>query len=228
MSNKITIAIDGHSSTGKSTVAKQLASKLGYVFVDSGAMYRAIAYYALRENLLNNNNLDINALVDSLDNLTISFAYNPQTAKADVYLNGENIEKHIRTLAVSNIVSNVAAISAVRKKLVAQQQQMGKEKGVVMDGRDIGTVVFPDADLKVFMTAAPDVRAQRRYKELVERGDNVVYEEVLSNVLERDHIDSTRADSPLVQAADARLLDSSNMTREEQFELLMSWVAALI
>ncbi|WOI23618.1 (d)CMP kinase [Nonlabens ulvanivorans] len=223
MSDKITIAIDGHSSTGKSTAAKQLAQRLKYIYVDTGAMYRAISYYALSENIYRDNQLYAQELIDSLDKIKVSFQRNEETDRADVYLNGINIEKQIRTLEVSSIVSLVAEVSAVRAKLVAQQQEMGKEKGVVMDGRDIGTVVFPDAELKVFMTAAPEVRAQRRYDELIGRGDEVVYEEVLKNVIDRDHIDSTREDSPLTQTADAKLLDTSEMTREQQFEQLVQW-----
>lgn len=225
---KITIAIDGHSSTGKSTAAKQLASYLGYAFVDSGAMYRAVSLFALSENMVQNNLLDKKKLVANLDRINISFKYNPQTDKADVYLNDQNVETQIRTLEVSAIVSLVAEVSEVRAKLVSQQQEMGKAKGVVMDGRDIGTVVFPDAELKVFMTAAADVRAQRRYAELMEGGNEVRYEEVLKNVIERDHIDSNRDDSPLTQAADALLLDTSNITREEQFEILKSWAVERI
>ncbi|GAL76971.1 cytidylate kinase [Nonlabens ulvanivorans] len=223
MSDKITIAIDGHSSTGKSTAAKQLAQRLKYIYVDTGAMYRAISYYVLSENIYRDNQLHAQELIDSLDKIKVSFQRNEETDRADVYLNGKNIEKQIRTLEVSSIVSLVASVSEVRAKLVAQQQEMGKEKGVVMDGRDIGTVVFPDAELKVFMTAAPEVRAQRRYDELIGRGDEVVYEEVLKNVIERDHIDSTREDSPLTQTADAKLLDTSEMTREQQFEQLVQW-----
>lgn len=223
MKNKITIAIDGHSSTGKSTAAKQLARQLGYIFVDSGAMYRAVSFFALSENMVHKGILQQDKLISRLDDITINFKFNPATDKADVYLNGVNIEKEIRTLEVSAVVSLVAAVSQVRAKLVSQQQEMGKAKGVVMDGRDIGTVVFPDAELKVFMTAAPEVRAKRRYDELMERGDIITYEQVLHNVVERDHIDSTRADSPLLQASDALLLDSSNLTRDEQFEILLSW-----
>lgn len=223
MSRKITIAIDGHSSTGKSTAAKQLAQRLQYIYVDTGAMYRAVSYFALSENLINNDLLDSQQLISKLDDIEITFKRNEATDRANVYLNGKNIEQQIRTLEVSNIVSHVAVISEVRAKLVAQQQLMGRDKGVVMDGRDIGTVVFPDAELKVFMTAAPEVRAQRRYVELKQRGDEVTLDEVLHNVLERDRIDSTREDSPLIQAADAKLLDTSEMTREEQFELLTEW-----
>jgi len=220
---KITIAIDGHSSTGKSTAAKQLASALGYVFVDSGAMYRAVALFALSEKIVHDNILDKQLLIERLDDIQIHFKYNSQTDKADVYLNDVHVDAQIRTLEVSAVVSLVAEVSEVRAKLVSQQQEMGKGKGVVMDGRDIGTVVFPEAELKVFMTAAANVRAKRRYAEIMERGGPVSYEHVLQNVMERDRIDSSRADSPLVQAADALLLDTSNMTREQQFELLKSW-----
>lgn len=228
MSKKITIAIDGHSSTGKSTAAKQLALKLHYVYVDTGAMYRAVSYFALREGLLAQGNLDKQKLTEKLKDICISFVFNKDTTNADVYLNGENIEKQIRTLEVSSVVSKVAEISEVRAKLVEQQKAMGEKKGIVMDGRDIGSVVFQDAELKVFMTAAPEVRAQRRYVELVERGDDVSLEEVLQNVVERDHMDSSREDSPLIQLPEAKLLDTSEMTREEQFELLVSWAEEAI
>jgi cytidylate kinase len=228
MSKKITIAIDGHSSTGKSTAAKQLAVKLRYVYVDTGAMYRAVSYYALSHKLIESGILDSKKLVGSLSDVKISFKYNKETDSADVYLNNENIEKQIRTLEISSIVSKVAEISEVRVQLVEQQKAMGEKKGIVMDGRDIGSVVFPDAELKVFMTAVPNVRAQRRYAELLERGDDVSLDEVLKNVVERDHIDSTREDSPLVQLPEAKLLDTSEMTREEQFELLVSWAEEAI
>jgi cytidylate kinase len=228
MSKKITIAIDGHSSTGKSTAAKQLALKLHYVYVDTGAMYRAVSYFALREKLLVNSNLDKQKLIEKLKDIRISFVFNKDTNNADVHLNGENIEKQIRTLEVSSVVSKVAEISEVRAKLVEQQKAMGDKKGIVMDGRDIGSVVFPDAELKVFMTAAPEIRAQRRYLELVEKGDDVSLEEVLKNVVERDHMDSSREDSPLIQLPEAKLLDTSEMTREEQFELLVSWAEEAI
>ncbi|AZQ44569.1 (d)CMP kinase [Nonlabens ponticola] len=223
MSNKINIAIDGHSSTGKSTSARRLAHELGYLFVDTGAMYRAISYFALRENLITDQQLNTEKLIEELPGISINFQRNPETHINEVYLNGENVEKEIRTLEVSNVVSIIASVSEVRAKLVEQQQAMGKNKGLVMDGRDIGTVVFPDAELKVFMTAAADVRAQRRYDELKERGDDVDYQQVLENVLERDEIDSTREDSPLRQADDAMLLDTSTMNREQQFEQLMHW-----
>jgi cytidylate kinase len=228
MSKKITIAIDGHSSTGKSTAAKQLALKLHYVYVDTGAMYRAVSYFALREKLLVNGNLDKQKLIEQLKYIRISFVFNKETNNADVHLNGENIEKKIRMLEVSSVVSKVAEISEVRAKLVEQQKAMGDKKGIVMDGRDIGSVVFPSAELKVFMTAAPEIRAQRRYLELVEKGDDVSLEEVLKNVVERDHMDSSRDDSPLIQLPEAKLLDTSEMTREEQFELLVSWAEEAI
>jgi cytidylate kinase len=228
MSNKITIAIDGHSSTGKSTAAKQLAVKLHYVYVDTGAMYRAVSFFALRQGLFHNASVDKQQLIDSLKDIHISFKYNKETDGADVYLNGENIENQIRTLEVSGVVSKVSEISEVRAKLVEQQQAMGKEKGIVMDGRDIGSVVFPDAELKVFMTAVPDVRAQRRYAELLEKGEKVSFDEIFQNVVERDHIDSSREDSPLIQLPEAKLLDTSEMTREEQFELLVAWAQEAI
>jgi len=224
MQEKITIAIDGHSSTGKSTVAKELARKLGYLYVDTGAMYRAVSFFALSENLLNNGKLDVTALEHQLKDIDITFQRNPENGNNEVCLNGRNIEKEIRTLEVSNVVSIVAAVSAVRSKLVEQQQKMGAAKGVVMDGRDIGTVVFPEAELKVFMTAAADVRAQRRFEELTNSGQDVNYEDVLKNVMERDHIDTHREDSPLIQADDARLLDTSHMDRKQQFDTLLHWV----
>ncbi len=228
MSKKITIAIDGHSSTGKSTAAKQLAVKLQYVYVDTGAMYRAVSYYALSHKLIESGILESKKLVDSLSDVKISFEYNKETDSADVYLDNENIEKQIRTLEISSIVSKVDEISEVRVQLVEQQKATGEKKGIVMDGRDIGSVVLPDAELKVFMTALPNVRAQRRYAELLERGDDVSLDEVLKNVVERDHMDSSREDSPLVQLPEAKLLDTSEMTREEQFELLVSWAEEAI
>ena len=219
--NKITIAIDGFSSTGKSTVAKQLAKELGYVYVDSGAMYRAVTYYAMQNNFINANGFDKNALIESLSNIHISFKYNDTLGFAEVYLNGENIENAIRTLEVSQCVSQVAEVSEVRTLLVKQQQAMGLEKGVVMDGRDIGTVVFPDAELKVFMTASADTRAKRRYEELIKKGEDVSYEDILENVKSRDFIDTNRDDSPLVKADNAIEIDNSNLTKKEQFEILL-------
>jgi cytidylate kinase len=218
---KITIAIDGFSSTGKSTVAKQLAKALGYVYVDSGAMYRAVALYAMQNGCIDSAYFDKESLIAQLDQISISFKYNENLGFAEVYLNGKNIETQIRTLEVSQFVSQVATVSEVRELLVKQQQTFGKDKGVVMDGRDIGTVVFPDAELKLFMTASAEKRAQRRYDELIERGDDVSYDEVLKNVQSRDHIDSTREDSPLTMAEGSIKLDNSNMTLEEQFEFVL-------
>lgn len=228
MKNKITIAIDGFSSTGKSTVAKQLAKHLGYVYVDTGAMYRSVAYYAMTRGFIDENHFDKTGLIENLSDIHISFKFNEALGFAEVYLNGLNIEKSIRTLEVSGFVSTVAAVSEIRQKLVEQQQQMGKDKGLVMDGRDIGTVVFPDAELKLFMTASAETRAQRRYKELIDRGDAVVFDEVLKNVVDRDYIDTHREDSPLVKADDAIEIDNSNMTLEEQFNVILDLVNKVI
>lgn len=217
---KITIAIDGHSSTGKSTVAKQLADYLGYIFVDSGAMYRAVTLFALRKGFISESHFDKEKLIDSLNEIQLAFKKNSKD-KAEIYLNGKHVEKQIRTLEVSEYVSPIATVSAVRKKLVEQQQEMGKEGGIVMDGRDIGSVVFPNAELKIFMTASPEVRAQRRYEELKERGDVISFEEVLENVTERDEIDSTRKDSPLKIADGAIVIDNSETNQEDQFHILL-------
>ena len=221
---KITIAIDGFSSTGKSTVAKRIAKHLGYVYVDSGAMYRAVTYYAMQHGFIDSNHFNIEGLVENLNAITISFKFNNTLGFAEVYLNGINIENDIRTLEVSSFVSKVAEISEVRQKLVEQQQQLGKDGGVVMDGRDIGTVVFPDAELKLFLTASPENRAKRRFDELIKRGDRVLYDEVLKNVEERDYIDSHRKDSPLVKAEDAIEIDNSNMSKDEQFHIILGLV----
>lgn len=221
MTKKIIIAIDGFSSTGKSTVAKQLASALHYIYVDSGAMYRAVTFYALENKLIGDDFLDINKLIAHLEHIKITFKFSHELGFAEVYLNDQNTENEVRTLRVSNFVSKIAEISAVRKKLVEQQQEMGKEKGIVMDGRDIGTVVFPNAELKIFMTASSETRAKRRFDELHNKGQKVEYQEVLKNIQERDFIDTNRDDSPLVQAADAVLFDNSNLSREEQFNLLL-------
>ena len=221
---KITIAIDGFSSTGKSTIAKQIAKHLGYVYVDSGAMYRAVTYFAMQNGFIAKDFFKVEDLITKLDSLTISFKFNPEVGFAEVYLNGENIEHAIRTLEVSSFVSKVAAIPEVRYLLVKQQQKLGKDKGVVMDGRDIGTVVFPYAELKLFMTASADTRAQRRFDELIERGDKVEYEDVLTNVQERDYIDSHREDSPLVKANDAIEIDNSHLSRTEQFDKVLQLV----
>jgi len=222
--NKITIAIDGFSSTGKSTVAKRIAKHLGYVYVDSGAMYRAVTYYAMQRGFIDSNHFNIEGLVENLNAITISFKFNNTLGFAEVYLNGINIENDIRTLEVSSFVSKVAEISEVRQKLVEQQQQLGKDGGVVMDGRDIGTVVFPDAELKLFLTASPENRAKRRFDELIKRGDRVLYDEVLKNVEERDYIDSHRKDSPLVKAEDDIEIDNSNMSKDEQFHIILGLV----
>jgi len=221
MDNKITIAIDGYSSTGKSTVAKQLAAKLGYVYVDTGAMYRAVTLYLMRKMLVTETNFDEEAILRQLPFINISFVFNKDLGYGEVHLNGENVEKEIRLLEVSQQVSKVAAVSEVRKMLVKIQKEIGENKAVVMDGRDIGTVVFPDADLKLFMTASTEKRAERRYDELKERGDAISYEEVLQNVKERDYLDTTRKDSPLLKAEDAIAIDNSEMTLENQFEKVL-------
>lgn len=219
---KITIAIDGHSSCGKSTMAKDLARKIGYVYVDTGAMYRAVTLYALRNNLFYaDGGIKEDELKSRMGDISISFRLNTATGRPDTYLNGENVEQEIRTMQVSNRVSPIAALPFVRQALVAQQQAMGKEKGVVMDGRDIGTTVFPDAELKVFVTASTEVRAQRRYDELKAKGMQADYNDILKNVQERDYIDSHRPTSPLRKADDAIELDNSNMTVDEQNDWLM-------
>ena len=221
---KITIAIDGFSSTGKSTLAKQLAKELGYVYVDTGAMYRAVAYFAMQHNLVSETHLDKAGLIAQLSNINLRFQFNPTLGFAEMYLNNKNIEAQIRTIEVSRMVSKVAEISEVRAKLVEQQQAMGKDKGIVMDGRDIGTVVFPDAELKLFMTASSKTRAQRRFDELVEKGQHITFEDVLQNVEERDYIDTHREDSPLVKAVDAIEVDNSSLNKKEQFELVLKLV----
>jgi len=220
--HKITIAIDGFSSTGKSTVAKQLAKELSYVYVDTGAMYRAITLYAMRKKYITKDSFDEESLIKDLPSLILKFVFEASRGFAAIYLNEENIEDEIRTMQVSQYVSRVSALSEVRKKLVSQQQQMGLEKGVVMDGRDIGTVVFPKAELKIFMTATAEERAKRRFKEMKEKGQEVSYDEVLKNVEERDHLDTTREDSPLVKADDAIEIDNSSLTLEEQFNTLLN------
>lgn len=220
---KITIAIDGYSSCGKSTMAKDLAKEVGYVYVDTGAMYRSVALYALRHQLFNEDgSVKVDELEQQMNQIHISFKVNEETGRPDCYLNEELVEREIRTLEVSNHVSRIAAIPFVRKALVAQQQRMGDDKGVVMDGRDIGTVVFPDAELKIFVTASAEVRAQRRYDELKAKGMEADYKDILKNVEERDYIDTHRETSPLKQAADAILLDNSNMSIAEQKSWLMA------
>lgn len=224
---KITIAIDGYSSTGKSTIAKRLAAALGYIYVDTGAMYRAVTLYALDNGYIGDQK-DIPSLIEHLPEIELKFVPNKDTGRSDMYLNGKNVEKEIRSMKVSKQVSKIATIKEVRKMLVNIQQQMGKDKGVVMDGRDIGTVVFPNAELKLFMTASPETRATRRYKELLDRGEKVSFEEVLKNVEERDRIDSTREVSPLRMAKDAIEFDNSDMGLEEQFERIHDFAQRVI
>ena len=221
---KITIAIDGFSSTGKSTLAKQLAKHLGYVYVDTGAMYRAVTFFAMQNGYITTDFFDKQTLINSLPSIKLHFEFNPELGFAEMYLNDVNIETEIRTLEVSNFVSLVAEVSEVRAKLVEQQQEMGKGKGIVMDGRDIGTVVFPKAELKVFMTASSETRAQRRFEELQEKGQKVSFHEVLKNVEQRDYIDTHRDDSPLRKADDAIEIDNSYLTREEQFNAVLEMV----
>lgn len=218
---KITIAIDGFSSCGKSTMAKDLAKKIGYVYVDSGAMYRAVTLFAMENGCFNDHQLDVEKLRKKMGDIHISFQFNPETGKPDTYLNNRMVENLIRGMEVSERVSIVAALDFVRTEMVAQQQAFGKEKGVVMDGRDIGTTVFPDAELKIFLTATPEIRAQRRYDELKAKSQEASFDEILENVKERDYIDQHREVSPLVQAEDAILLDNSHLTIEEQNEWLM-------
>ena len=217
---KITIAIDGYSSCGKSTMAKDLAREVGYIYIDSGAMYRAVTLYCLENGLFTPDGIDTEKLEAMMPNIRISFQLNPETQRPMTYLNGENVEDRIRTMEVSTRVSPVAAIPFVREALVKQQQEMGQAKGIVMDGRDIGTVVFPDAELKIFVVASAEIRAQRRYDELKAKGQEASYEEILANVKERDYIDQNRDVSPLRQAEDALLLDNSNLTIEEQKQWL--------
>jgi cytidylate kinase len=222
---KITIAIDGFSSTGKSTLAKQLADKLHYVYVDSGAMYRAVALYALEHNLIEGKVLKSAELIGQLPTIKVSFSYNKALASSEVYLNGLNVNAAIRSMEVSNAVSIVAKVPEVRQQLVTLQQQMGHQKGIVMDGRDIGTVVFPDAELKLFMTASPKTRAQRRFEELQANNSKTSFQAVLDNINTRDHLDSTRKDSPLFKAADAIEIDNSNLSLDLQFDRVMALVS---
>jgi len=222
------IAIDGHSSTGKSTLAKQLAEALDFLYIDTGAMYRAVTFYAMKKGWLSSDHFDKEALLKSLADIHISFKKNPETGRPEVLLNGENIEKEIRNMEVSNLVSIIAAVPEVRKKLVAEQRKMAENQNVVMDGRDIGSVVFPNADIKIFMTASPEMRATRRYNELKEKGLEVSYEEVLKNVNERDKMDSERKDSPLVKTKDAIVLDNTNMSKKEQFQRLFELISSIL
>ncbi len=224
MNKKITIAIDGYSSTGKSTLAKELAKHLGYVYVDTGAMYRAVAFFAMQKGFIGSNFFDKDSLINNLPTIKLAFKFNPELGFAEMYLNGINVEKEIRTIEVSSFVSKVAEISEVRAKLVEQQQEMGRNKGIVMDGRDIGTIVFPDAELKIFMTASPHIRAERRFNELQKKGDNVTFDEVFINVQERDYIDTHRHDSPLIKANDAIEFDNSSISKQEQFEKVLKLI----
>ena len=227
MSKPLTIAIDGHSSTGKSTLAKELAKALNYIYVDSGAMYRAVALYALRKGWVSKENgCDQEKIITHIDDVVISFQVDEDGTNA-THLNGERVEEEIRTMEISNVVSHVAKLIPVRRRLVALQQEMGAQGGVVMDGRDIGTVVFPNAELKIFMTASDEVRAERRKAELDAKGQHWSFEEVLENLKSRDKADTERADSPLIAASDARELDNSSMDRETQFRLVLDWIAAL-
>lgn len=218
---KIIIAIDGFSSCGKSTMAKALARNIGYLYFDSGAMYRAVALYCMQNGLIEGNEINREALSRRMKEIHITFEADPETMNSITFLNGVNVEREIRSLEVSQYVSQIAALDFVRSEMVEQQREMGKLEGIVMDGRDIGTTVFPEAEMKVFVTASAEVRAQRRYDELVARGDTPDYEDILHNVQHRDHIDQTREVSPLKRADDALLLDNSNLTREEQMEWLM-------
>lgn len=223
-SKKITIAIDGYSSCGKSTLAKALANHFGYIFIDTGAMYRAVTLFAMRNKLVGHDFLKKEELIDHLNQISLRFERNSDSEKLEILLNGEAVENEIRSMEVSNLVSKVSTIKEVREKLVLEQQAMGKEGGVIMDGRDIGSVVFPHAELKLFITADPDIRAKRRFDELKQKGDSVSLEEVKSNLLARDLEDSTRKESPLIQTNDARVIDNSHLSIEEQFELAKKWV----
>ena len=228
MQKKINIAIDGFSSCGKSTMAKDIAKKLEYLYLDTGAMYRTVTLYAIRENIITTNSFDKQRLIKELGDIEISFKYNNKDLKSDVFLNGENVENEIRNLEVSNLVSEISQLPEVRQKMVKQQKQIAKNKGVVMDGRDIGTVVLPDAELKIFMIADAKVRAERRYKELVEKGEEVSLDAIIENINKRDYLDQNRKESPLKQAEDAVVLDNTHVTQEEQFNVVLNLVNKII
>ena len=225
---KIIIAIDGYSSCGKSAMAKELARAIHYRYIDSGAMYRAVTLFCLENGFFNNDVFNSEAIRQTINDIHISFGYNEETGNSDTYLNGKNVEKQIRSMAVADKVSPVAAVGFIREAMVKQQQAMGENKAIVMDGRDIGTVVFPHAELKLFVTARPEIRAQRRLKELIAKGEPATFEAVLKNIEKRDFIDSTRKDGPLQQAPDAIVLDNSNMTIAEQNAILLELVANFI
>lgn len=225
---KITIAIDGFSSCGKSTMAKDLACEIGYIYIDSGAMYRAVTLYSIENDIFQGSQIDTEKLRNQIKNIHISFRLNEETGRPDTYLNGTNVENKIRTMEVSSRVSPIAAVDFVREAMVAQQQAMGKAKGIVMDGRDIGTTVFPDAELKIFVTASPEIRAQRRYDELKAKGEEASFDEILDNVKQRDYIDQNREVSPLRKADDALLLDNSLMTISQQKEWLAEQFSKII
>ena len=224
---KITIAIDGHSSTGKSTLAKQLAKALDYIYVDSGAMYRAVTLYALEQGFISDKKFDPNALISNIENVNIEFKKEGNNPTV-LCLNNKEVSSKIRGMEVSNLVSKVAALPQVRQCLVKEQRKMGQNKGIVMDGRDIGTVVFPEAELKIFMTASAQTRTQRRFDELTAKGEQVDFDEVYENITSRDYKDSIRADSPLTQAKDARVLDNTNLTQSQQYKIVMDWIKDLI
>jgi cytidylate kinase len=224
---KITIAIDGYSSCGKSTLAKALAAKLGYAYVDSGAMYRSVTLFALRKGIIKDHGFIEDEIIKILPDIHLSFQFNPSTRSSETFLNGENVEKELRKMIVSENVSRVSAIKAVRTQMISIQRELGKNKGIVMDGRDIGTNVFPDAELKLFMTADPDVRTQRRFDELAAKGQHPTFLEVKKNLLERDHEDTHRKENPLTQARDAIVLDNTDLTREQQLEFVMKLISDL-
>jgi cytidylate kinase len=221
---KIIIAIDGYSSCGKSTLAKQIANELNYIYIDTGAMYRAVALFAIRNNLFSDKTLDEDKLIELIPNINVSFSYNSVLNTSETFLDGENIEKEIRGIEVSNHVSRIAQITSVRTKLVEIQRKLGKDKGLVMDGRDIGTVVFPKAELKIFMTADYEIRAKRRFDELQSKGDDISYEAVLENILSRDNDDTSRTENPLIQADDAVVIDNSGITKDEQLKIALQHV----